>query len=55
MKIKCEKITSVESSQDGDNIFVSVESVLNYEDILNSLCIEFGTDRILKFFKDLEE
>jgi hypothetical protein len=55
MKIKCKCVTSVESSQDGDNIFVSVENVINYEDILNSLCIEFGTDKVLKFFKDLED
>jgi len=52
MEIKCKHIIGVVPSEDGENLFLEVSGIENYEDIINSLCIQFGTNTIRKCLED---
>lgn len=52
MKIICKKVLTVESIVDAENLIVEIEDPLNYEDIINDLCIQFGTNTIRKCLED---
>jgi len=52
MVIICDKILKVESVADAENLIVTLEGVSNYEDVINDLCIRFGTNTIRKCLDD---